>query len=192
MAVEIKNNADGTTAKVSGDNQLFVVSENHELQHHVAWKKEDVYQVISTDTGITAKDQTILHIKNTSSTKNLVISFIRFTDMSSITTYAAGNYFAMGLDDTVSSGGTTVTPVNTNAQSGRVAEATCTGVDPTMGGTFVEIDRAYTVAGDQLTYNKQGSIVLGLNDTFSIKFVSTGTGQATARVTFMMIENDRD
>jgi hypothetical protein len=58
-------------------------------------------------------------------------------------------------------------------------------------GVFTQIDRVYTKAGDQVVYNKQGSIILGLNDTFSIKFVSTGTGTGAARVTFMMLENDR-
>jgi hypothetical protein len=192
MAVEIKNHSDGTIAGVTKENQLEVRSENHELQHHISWVDENVYQAIYNDTGITAASQTVLHIKNTSSTKRLVISFIRLMDMSSITTYAAGNYFTMGFNEVYASAGDVVTPVNTSVSSGKVADATVYR-DPTMAdtGVFTQIDRVYTKAGDQVTYNKQGSIILGLNDTFSIKFVSTGTGSGAARVTFMMLEDDR-
>lgn len=190
MAIEIKNYSDGTLAGVTTDNQLRVVSENQELQHFISWVKEDAYQVIAHDTGITAQNQTILHIKNTSSTKKCVISFIR---LSAITNTASkpvvGEYWQMGVGDTIASGGSTVTPVNMNASSGRVAEVTCTTGDPTEGDTFTEIDRVYN-QNNEHTYNKQGSIILGLNDTFSIKLLSAGTGQATARVTFMMIDND--
>jgi hypothetical protein len=177
MAVEIKNHSDGTIAGVTDEHQLEVRSENHELQHHISWVDENVYQAIYNDTGITAASQTVLHVKNTSSTKRLVISFVRLLDMSSITTYAAGNYFTMGFNEVYASAGDVVTPVNTNVSSGKVAEATVYG-DPTMAdtGVFTQIDRVYTKAGDQVVYNKQGSIILGLNDTFSIKFVSTGTG----------------
>jgi len=193
MAVEIKNHSDGTIAGVTAEHQLHCRSENHELQHHIAWVSENSYQAIFTDTGVTAQSQVLMHIKNTSPTKKMVLSFIRLLDMSSITTYAAGNYFSFGFNEEYADSGVAVTPVNTNASSGKVAEATVYGGDPgiTDTGLFTELDRVYTKAGDHVAYNKQGSIILGLNDTFSIKFVSTGTGVATARVTFMMLETDR-
>lgn len=181
----------GRNAHLSEENQVLVRAENNELQHHVAWKDAQTYQAIASDGGITAKTQTILHLKNTSQTQYLVISYIRLLDMTSITTNAAGHYFTFGFDDTVSSGGSAVTPVNTNRNSGNTADIVATTGDPTMGGGFVEIDRAYTVAGNQITYNKAGSIILGLNNTFDIRLTSTGTGTAGARVTFMMLDKDR-
>lgn len=189
MAIEIKNHSDGTLAGITSDHQLLTRAESHELQHHVAINNAQTYQVISIDTGITATTQTLMHIKNTSSTKNLVISFIR---MEAITNTASkpvvGEYFEIGFGRTVGSGGTAATPVNTNTASGNTAEATCTGIGPTMAGTFTLIDRKYHQAnGDETTFNKQGSIIVGQDDTFEVRFLSAGTGEAKCRVTFMMI-----
>ncbi len=189
MAIEIKNNSDGTTASVTHGNQLLVQAENHELQHHISRHHQNTYQAISIDTGITAQDQTVFHMINNSSTHSAVISFIRCVDITTITTKVVGNYFEMGFGRTVSSIGTATTPVNMNVSSGKVAEVTVTGIDPTMAGSFTAIDRFYTVLGDEVTLNKHGSIILGLNDTFEIRFISTGTGEARVRVTFMMIEH---
>lgn len=180
----------GKIAKVTLQNQLEVRNENLELQHWISRYKGNTYQAISVDTGITAKTQTLLHLKNTDTEKSCVISFIR---MQAITNTASkpvvGEYFQIGLGETVASGGTTTTPVNMNTSSGNTASVTATGVDPTMAGTFTEIDRIYHKAsGDEYTFNKQGSIILGLNDTFSVRFVSAGTGEAKCRITFMMID----
>ena len=192
MAIEIKNHSNGTTAGVTSEHQIKVRSESHSLQHHISWENEEAYQAISTDTGITAKTQTMMHIKNTSSTKNLVISFIRIQAITNTASKPViGEYFELGLGRTVSSGGTETTPVNVNAISGKVAEATVTGIDPTMAGTFTQIDKWYNEANDEKIYNKHGSIILGLNDTFEVRLTSTGTGEAVCRVTFMMMDKGR-
>ena len=65
------------------------------------------------------------------------------------------------------------------------------GVDPTMDDTFTQIDKWYNESNNEKTYDKQGSIILGLNDTFSVRLTSTGTGEAVCRVTFMMMDKDR-
>lgn len=188
MAVEIKNHSDGTIAGVTHGNQLLVQAESHELQHHISRHHSNTYQAISIDTGITAQDQTVFHMINNSSTHNCVISFIRIVDITTITTKVVGNYFEMGFGRTVASSGTETTPVNMNVSSGKVAPVTVTGIDPTMSGSFTAIDRFYTVLGDEVILNKHGSIILGLNDTFEIRFISTGTGETRVRVTFMMVE----
>jgi len=178
----------GRSVGVTSENQLNTVSESHELQHHVSLKNERAFQVISVDTGITAKTQTILHIKNDDSTRLLIVSFIR---MQAITNTASkpvvGEYFEMGFGRTVSSGGTAATPVNMNASSGNTASVTATGIDPTMAGTFTAIDRWYNEGNGMIVYNKQGSLILGLNDTFEVRLLSAGTGEAYCRMTFMMI-----
>ncbi len=183
----------GHVAQVTSTNQVKTITESHELQHHISRNFGQSYQVISTDTGITAATQTILHLKNTDTTRKMVISFIR---MQAITNTASkpvvGEYFQMGLGRTVSSGGTEVTPVNVNASSGNVASVVATGVDPTMAGTFSETDRWYNEGNNEHSYNKQGSHILGLNDTFEVRLVSAGTGEAYCRITFMMIDFNGD
>jgi hypothetical protein len=175
--------------RITDSGQAKVVSENHELQHDVSINEGQAYQVISVDTGITAATETQLHIINTSSTRNCVITFIR---MQAITNTASkpvvGEYWEMGFGRTVSSGGTAATPVNMNQNSSNAAEVTVTGINPTMAGTFTPIDRWYNVGNAEQVYNKQGSIILGQNDTFEIRLVSAGTGEAVTRVTFLMKE----
>ena len=55
-----------------------------------------------------------------------------------------------------------------------------------MAGTFVELDRYYIQSeADAVVYNKEGSIVLGKDDTLEIRIVSDNTsGTAYARVSF--------
>ena len=184
----INGNGSPRAAEVTADFQLKVQAEVQELQHFEALSGL-TYQVSSTDTGITAKTQTILHLKNIDPERNCVISFIR---MQAITNTASkpvvGEYFEIGMGETVASGGTATTPTNTNAASGNIASVTATGIDPTMAGTFTQIDKWYNVGNGQIVYNKQGSIILGLNDTLSIRLLSAGTGEAYARITFMMIK----
>jgi len=189
MAEMIKDGTGtGLMARVTDENALKTVTESHELQHHISRDSGLTFQALSVDTGITAKTQTVMHLKNDDPARILVISFIR---MQAVTNTASkpvvGEYFEVGLGRTVVSGGTTTTPVNMNASSGNTASVTATGIDPTMTGTFTAIDRWYNEGNGELVYNKQGSIILGLNDTFEVRLVSAGTGESKCRVTFMMI-----
>jgi len=191
--ISLKNHSTGDLLGITSEHQALVRAESHELNHHISWVSQDTYQALSVDTGITAKTQTVMHLKNTSPTKYLVISFIR---MQAITNTASkpvvGEYFEIGFGRTVSSGGTETTPVNMARFSGKAAEVTATGIDPTMAGTFTAIDRWYNEGNGEFVYNKQGSIILGLNDTFEIRLVAAGTGEAKGRVTFMMMDKGRD
>lgn len=191
MGLQIEDGrGSGMLAKVTETFQLETRSESHELQHHISRNDGNAYQVLSIDTGITATTQTLLHLKNNDSSKALIVSFIR---MQAITDTAskpvAGEYFEMGFGRTVASGGTAATPVNLNSTSGNTASITATGVEPTMAGTFQSIDRQYNIAScEEVPFSKQGSIILGLNDTFEVRFVSGGVGEAKCRITFMMID----
>lgn len=187
--VQISNHSDGTLAGITSEHQLLVRAESHELQHHIARHQGQTYQVISIDTGITAKTQTLLHLKNDSATHDMVVSFIRIEAITNTASKpVVGEYFELGYGRTVASGGTAATPVNTNTASGNTAGVTATGIDPTMAGTFTLIDRKYHQAnGEETVFNKQGSLVVGQNDTFEIRFLSAGTGEAKCRVTFMMM-----
>jgi len=195
MAVEIKNHSDGTTAGVTKEKQLKTRAESHELQHHVAWVNEDVYQCQAIDTSVTATTDQVLHIKNTSSTKKCVISYIRMQAVTDIAATAeVTEYFDVIVGDTVASGGSAAVVTNTNLSSGKVAEVTATLGDPTMDGVGTLIDRIYNPSsGYEHRYTKHGSLILGLNDTIHVAFTSgASAGHVKVRFTFMMMDNDRD
>ena len=193
MALQIEDGGGtGRLVKVDDEGQLKVVSESQSLQHHVSKNEGNAYQVIGDFTAINNSTHTILHLKNTDTTKQLVITYMRMQvlDQAGGTAFpAAASRFELGFGRTYSSGGTAVTPVNVNATSGNVASVTAYDNNPTMAGSFTEIDRYYpTAEGDAVTYNKEGSIILGLNDTFEIRIVSDHTsGVAYARITFLML-----
>lgn len=194
MQVLIKNNSDGYTTEVTPEGQLKVEAEIHELQHHEARVQEQTYQVIGTAT-IANATTTVLHLKNNDPERDMVVSSIRLQSIDpsgGTAPPAAANFFSIGYDRTISSGGSAVTPVNTNAASGKVAAGTFTDSGPTMTGTFKELDRWYLDSdGGTNTFNNQGSLILKINDTLEIRFTSDNTsGTAYARVTFMMIGED--
>ena len=183
----------GYISEVNKDLQLQVESKNDHIQHFTSIKKGQAYQVIGDDTTVTNATQTILHLTNDSSTHYMVVTYIRCSAMDLAGGTAipnASTRFELGFGRSYSSGGTEVTPVNMNKTSGNVAEATAYDNSPTLSGTFVEADRFYPSSdGEEQTYNKEGSIILGKNDTFEIRLVTDHTsGTAYARVTFIMVE----
>ena len=187
--INIKNHGDGTTASVTPDYQLKVSSENHELQHYMAITHGQTYQTEYIDTGITAKTQAIMHIKNTDPTRKMVLSYLRMQAITAGTYPSTGEMWKLCMNETYTSGGTLIIPTNTFQASGKSAVAEVYGNDPTLGGTAVVLDsQAPNSNGQEISYNKHGSIILGLNDTFTIKYTSASTGWAKARVTFVMTD----
>lgn len=189
MDINIRNHADGKIAGVTSEHQLQVEAEVHELQHHISRSTGQAYQVRGETDTLTAATIPVLHLRNDDPDRALVISFIRSGVVATNASLPAiAEYFALGFNTTIS-GGTAVTPVNMNRKSGSDALVTATTSTPTSAGTFVEFDRWYPNSnGDRESYNKQGSIILGLNDTIEIRHISTGTaGVSWARITFMMM-----
>jgi len=183
----------GTAVNVTKDGDLTTRAVVHELQHHHSREFGQVYQVIGDDVTIANGINTLLHMRNDSSTHAVVISYIRLqsVDLAGGTAPpAATTYFQLGSGTTWTSGGTAVTPINVNRASGNTADVTAYDNTPTVGGTFVELDRWYPDAdGAEQTYNKHGSIILGKNDTLEIRLVTDNTsGTGYCRVTFAMIE----
>lgn len=192
MEVILKNNLNGNTVGVSNNNQLQVVAESKSLQHYISLEEQNTYQVIGTVT-IANATTTVLHLKNDDPDKYMVISYIRAQTIDAASGTAlpsAATYFDLGYGRTVASGGASVTPVNTNALSGKVASITATANGPTMAGSFTELDRWYCDAdAGSVEYNKEGSLILGLDNTFEVRLTSDHTsGTAYVRVTFMMID----
>ena len=191
IGVTIENRSDGIRANVTTDGQLSVQAETLSLQHYISAYNANAYQVIGTTT-ISATANTILHLKNTDTENSLVVSYIRMgvIDPAGGTALPSANtYFSMGYGTTYTSGGTAATAINTNARSGNTASVDAYQGSPVVGGTYRELDRRYVKAeGDEYTYSKDGSLILGLNNTFEIRLQSDHTsGTAIARATFMMI-----
>ncbi len=178
----------GNVAKVNDENELEVRAITEPLQSHRSKVFGDSYQVIGDFASLNNSTHTVLHIVNTSTTKSMIVTYMRMQIIGAAGgNFNANTYFQIGRDRTVSSGGTAVTPVNVNFDSGNTADATCTDNNPTMTGTFLEIDRWYPEGnGKMVTFNKEGSVILGLNDTLEIRCVTDHTsGTAYARVSFI-------
>jgi hypothetical protein len=191
--VTIKNPGTGRQAYVSTDGQLLVQSENLSLQHFVSRYTGQAYQVQFTDSGLTAKENVVGHIKNTSPTLSLVATHIRFQ----VPVVAGGtalngaivNNWRGYFGRTYASGGTVATPVNMNRSSGNAAAVTAYQGDPVLAGTGTEWDRFYPIDNGQGAYNKEGSLILGPNDTMDFVFNTDNTsGTAYLRLTFLMMD----
>jgi len=191
--VTIKNPGTGRQAYVSGDGQLLVQSENLSLQHYISRYRGNAYQVEFIDAGLTAKENIIGHIKNTSATLSLVATYIRFqvpvVAGGTALNGALANQWKFGFGRTYASGGTQVTPTNMNRSSGNSAQVLAYQGDPTLAGTAVEFDRLYPNSNGQDSYNKEGSLILGPNNTMDVSFTTDNTsGAAYCRLTFLMMD----
>lgn len=188
--VQIKNSKDGQMTRVTPNGQLEVRSENNSQQHVISHDFGQAYQTHGRTSTLTAGTHTVLHVKNDDPTRDLVISFERVQLVGANAADTIGDYFEFGFDRTVASGGAAATVTNLNRKVGSVALVTATDEGPTMAGTFASIERWYPDAsGAANTFDKGGSIILGLNETFEIRYISTATaGIAEARITFMMVE----
>jgi hypothetical protein len=196
MAVKIEDNAGGGAGlRITDENQAKVQSESHELQHHVSINHGQVYQVIGGITNIASGINTALIIKNTSANLKAIISFIRL-QVPGLKTWGTthlpdeNTYWQMGRDTLWSSGGVAVEPVNMNFASGNVGDLECYKDGPTVTGTFQAFDEWYP-NHDMMTFNKQGSLILGLNDAIEIRLVTDNATlqKAYCRVTIMLKKN---
>lgn len=184
----------GNRAEVNDNNELVTLARSISLQHVISSRDGQAYQVIGT-ASLAAATVVGLHIKNNSSTKDLVVTYIRhqIVDESGGTALPnASNYFRIAMDRTYSSGGSTATPVNVNAASGNSADVTVYQGAPTLAGTAAEIDRWYTKAeADMNTFNKEGAVILGQDDTLELSYVGDQTGGTLyCRLSFVMQDKD--
>ena len=192
MPNTIVNGADGCAykAKVDSDHRLRTYAKSASIQHVVSEHKQEVYQLIGTAT-LSSGTVTVLHIKNNSSDKNIVVTYLRHqvVGASGGTSFPnTSNYFSVGLTRTYSSGGDIATPVNVFSGSGNTAQITAYQNGPTLAGTSQEIDRWYTKAdGDMNTFNKEGALIIPSNQTMEVSYVGDRTGGTIyARISFIM------
>jgi hypothetical protein len=156
------------------------------MQFHISRNDQRVFQVTGDFVFSGAGTHNVLHVKNTDETRKLYFTYIRVQSIDNGTIPAADIYFQIGKGLTYSSGGTLIAPVNSAFDSGNAPGATVYDNNPTLTGTFVEIDRFYPDKnGGWVAYNKEGAVRLGVNDTLTIRYVTAGTaGIAYARATF--------
>lgn len=193
MIIRDPNSGSGMKVNESGLANILAVSES--IQHYESHTNERAYQVIGTVTPL-AGTAPVMHLKNTSTVTDLVISYIRciLMDPAGGTAFpAAANYWTLAFNRTYGSGGTLVEPVNMNTGSGNKASATIySGASAiTLAGTALEFDREYLKAEAEVTrFNKEGALVIAPNDTMEVSLVSDHTsGIAYARVSFMEREH---
>jgi len=180
----------GALAEVGSDNKLRVSSKSSSIQHNVSAEEKQAYQVIGTAT-LSAATVVVLHIKNTSSTLNMVITYLRHQLIGATGGTAfpnSSNYFSIGLGRIYSTGGAEVTPVNVNAGSGNTADAIVYEDGPTLTAHSKEIDRWYTKSdGDMNTFNKEGALIIPPNKTMEVSYTGDQTGGLIyARISFIM------
>ena len=178
---------DGTglsySAKVDSSNRLTTAAVTTSGQSYFSRINEDAYQVwgqVNIDTSSTP----ILYLENTSSNKDLVVTYIRVATAGAADTNPNA-YFAIMADCEYVSGGAVVTPINMNVGSARAAEALCysgsTALTLTSGN---EIDRNFEANTTQV-YNKEGSLILKTGASMCIHHIgSTVSGVAYARISF--------
>lgn len=192
MEVRIQNNDDGTIAGVTKGGQLRVVSENHSLPFHISYTQAGIYQFVADATVINGT-ATVWHLKNTDTTKILVIAEMdaQVVDASGGTAIPSANtYFEVGFNRTYSSGGTAITPVNQNRTIGKVASVDLYDNAPTLTGTFLQTQKWFPSAeAERYMFEERDGMILGLNDTLEMRIVSDHTsGTALSHCTFMMID----
>lgn len=184
------NNPDGTFAEVGSDHRLHVASKSSPLQHIASEENQQAYQAQGSATIINGTT-CALHIKNTSTEKNLIVTFIRL-QVIGITAAVPelATYVVLNENTTVASGGTPITPVNMYLGHSNAAEVTATsGVSAiTTAGTAAEFDRWFPSSdGDANTFNKEGVLIIPPQQSLNISMVSgTAGGSLFTRVSFIM------
>ena len=188
--VNIKNASDGSIAEVTPNNQLAVKAESNSQQHYISRNFGQSYQIFGRTGTLTSATTTVLHIRNNDPERDIVISFMRMQLVGANVADSVDDYFELGFGREVGSGGAEVTAVNMNRKVGAQALVTGTDSGPTMTGTFLATERWHPpTSGSANTFQKDGSIILGLGDAFEIRYVGTSTtGIAEARITFMMTD----
>lgn len=162
------------------------------MQAHVAGSEGEAYQIEGAVTPSGGID-TVLIVRNTSTTRVLQVNFIRLQVLDMVTAGtplpSANTKMQVGHGTTWASGGAPAVPVNTNTDSNNTAEVEAYSVLPAVSGAFNCLDTWYPQAeGDKERYDKQGSLIIAKGDSIEIRLESDFTdGLAYARVCFAMV-----
>ena len=114
----------GKWAGVDLNNRLKVAAETLPYQHIISKEEEQAYQVSGTAT-LASGTVVGMIIKNTSTTRNTVVTYVRhqIIDAAGGTAFpAAACYFTLNVGCSYTSGGAAVTPVNMAVGSGNIVD----------------------------------------------------------------------
>lgn len=179
------------SARVNNKQELTVRATAAPVQHEISEKDGQAYQIIGEFSGLANSTHTVLHLRNKSADKMMFVTYMRLAVVGAASGTAFPNvlnYWQIGSGRTVGTGGSATIAANVNRSSSNTADVTGTNNNPTMTGTFTELDRHYTKEdGEEVVYNKEASLALGKDDTLEIRYVTNHTtGTVYARVSFFM------
>ena len=157
-----------------GNGYLVEVTKNNKLRAYCTNESEISYESETNGQAYTWSNvsynytagDTILLIKNTSATKNLLIQTVAVSGDTATTA-------TIHLPNCTTPTGTVVTGVNLNRQSGNTAEATAKADETT--NTQANIITTILINGSTtMRCPVEGAIVLGLNDCIAVDFTTDG------------------
>lgn len=192
MIIE-SGSGNGRLARVDSGGRLSVAAFNLPFQHVIAKENQATFQVWGT-ANLASGTVTPLHLKNNSSDKILVLTYLRWQLVSP----AGGtpipnvsNYLTFGFGATYTSGGNAATPVNMSSGSSVVSTALAYKNNPTLGGSLQIADRHYpSVDAEMYTYNKEGSTNILAGSTFTAQYVGDHTsGLVYVRASFCEVDS---
>lgn len=174
----------GKSAAVSEEHRLATNAVTTSPQQHASGAHGKAFQVVSGIRAVTGA-YGILALKN-EGVDNIVVTYIRVgidkveTAQALVQLYMGGVWVA---------GTTTDAPVNLN---GRYAiEAGITSHYNAIPTGSLNIDTRWVRGPSEVTYNKEGSIVLPTNGIFSIKVTpETASVNVHARISFIVLSED--
>ncbi len=172
-------NGSGCLAAVDCENRLNTYSTTETELSHESETNKRAYSVYAHAIPGTV-DTGIMTIKNTSSTKNLIIEKMIISSEENTDALAMTAVHAQRNPSTVS-GGLTLTPVNLNFSTNQTADATCledndgSNALTVSGGNGIVSTRI--MGGGMETVDFHGAIILGVNDTFGIKGYTDNAGK---------------
>ena len=181
-------------AGVDRVNRLKTSAVSLPIQQYISADHGGAYQVSGSVSIAGAGTYNVLHVRNDSGTALAVATYIRPSAIA-ITggTFGIATYFEMDFGGNYASAGTQVIPVNMNQTSGNEAPVTAYGNNPTLTTDtqpLVPFDYWYPdgVTGN-FSFNKQGTLILGKNDTVTFRFVTDHTsGLAFIRLSFLSVD----
>lgn len=184
--MRINGTGDDREAAV-GDHGLEVSATTQSIQHIISHDNQNSYQV-SGEIDIAASEKTVLVLTNTSSTRKVVVTYVRIQSIGAAAASSAA-YFSIKTAGSRTSGGTLVTPVNMFSGSPKSASVSAyegSGTDIVMSGSELEVDKNYS-ANTMQSYSKEGVLILDANQSVSITHIgSTIAGKAYTRISFYM------
>lgn len=165
----------GRLARVSPTNRIEVQATTHSEEHEVSTKNGESFFINTADTAnmltSTATGGEMLFIKNTSSTKKLVIEKVF------LNSDTAGQIFIFMKNGVVGTIGNNNihAPVNLNFGSNNAAMATAynwnevgDGMTGITGGTIINV---YSIGANVQVMPLDGAIILDLNNSFSVQSI---------------------